>query len=93
MTELVNFIFHIMKISNFRHKLALSRWCVFKVLQYSNSDFSEPDINYKIRKHEKSSLLFVVWENKHARIEKVLSEGVQLRQRFFDEGREDPKPL
>ena len=33
-TELVNFIFHIMKISNFRHKLAFIKWCVFKVLQY-----------------------------------------------------------
>ena len=31
-TELVNFIFHIVKISNFRHKLAFIRWCVFKVL-------------------------------------------------------------
>ena len=25
MTELVNFVFHIMKISNFRHKLAFTR--------------------------------------------------------------------
>ena len=33
-TELVNFIFHIMKISNFRHKLAVIKWCVFKVLEY-----------------------------------------------------------
>ena len=33
-TELVNFIFHIMKIYNFRHKLAFIKLCVFKVLQY-----------------------------------------------------------
>ena len=35
MTELVNFIFHIMKISNFRHKLAFKQVVrFFKVLQY-----------------------------------------------------------
>ena len=33
-TEFVKFIFHIIKISNFRHKLAFIKWCVFKVLQY-----------------------------------------------------------
>ena len=32
---------------------------------------------------------------KHARIKKVLSDGVQLRQRFFtvEEGREDPDTI
>ena len=36
MTELVNFIFHILKISNFRHKLAFKQVVhFFKVLQYS----------------------------------------------------------
>ena len=35
MKELVNFIFHIMKIFKFRHRLALSMWCVFKFLQYT----------------------------------------------------------
>ena len=35
MTEFVNFIFHIMKISNFRHKLAFKQVVRFKVLQYA----------------------------------------------------------
>ena len=35
MTELVNFIIHIMKISNFRHKLAFKQVVRFKVLQYT----------------------------------------------------------
>ena len=35
MTELVNFIFPIMKISNFRHKLVFKQVVRFKVLQYS----------------------------------------------------------
>ena len=34
MTELVNFIFHLMKIFNLRHKLAFKQVVRFKVLQY-----------------------------------------------------------
>ena len=32
MTELVNFVFHIMKISNFRHELALKHLKSFSIL-------------------------------------------------------------
>ena len=50
MTELVNFIFHIMKISNFRHKLAFKQVVSFKALQY-NSIYQSPLILTELFQH------------------------------------------